>query len=75
LILRLRVAYIGAKFGSATITSCPSASRHRATHSLSVEASSTIRARARSPKTFVNAARVVAMRCSMNVPSSVRMQT
>jgi hypothetical protein len=37
-------------------------------------ASSTIRARARPSNTFVNAARVVAMRCSMNVPSSVRMQ-
>jgi hypothetical protein len=43
--LRVRVAYIGEKFGSATMTSWPKASRHRATHSLSVEASITIRAR------------------------------
>ena len=34
---------MGAKFGSATMTSCPSDSRHRATHSLSVEASITVR--------------------------------
>src|SRR6266542_2881956 len=43
--------YMGAKFGSATITSWPRPSRHRATHSLSVEASSTMRARGRSPST------------------------
>ena len=36
--LRLRCAYIGAKFGSATITSCPRSSKHYATHSLSVGA-------------------------------------
>ncbi|HEY5489670.1 MAG TPA: hypothetical protein VIK25_00645, partial [Gemmatimonadaceae bacterium] len=33
---RDRLAYIGAKFGSATITSWPSDSRWRATHSRSV---------------------------------------
>src|SRR5713226_6659479 len=37
--LRLRVAYMAAKFGSATTTSWPSSSRQRATHSLSVDAS------------------------------------
>jgi hypothetical protein len=46
LTFRVRVAYIGAKFGSAATTSWPKVSRHRATHSLSVEASSRIRARA-----------------------------
>ena len=40
-----------AKFGSATMTSWPSASRQRATHSLSVEASIRFRARAREPST------------------------
>src|SRR5215475_12640644 len=45
--LRVRVAYMGAKFGSATTTSWPSPSRHRATHSLSVEASRRMRAGAR----------------------------
>jgi hypothetical protein len=44
LTLRVRVAYMGAKVGSATMTSCPSASRQPATHSLSVEASTKIRA-------------------------------
>jgi len=41
----------GAKFGSATTTSCPNASRHRATDSLPVEASITIRACGRPPST------------------------
>jgi len=45
--LRVRVAYMGAKFGSATTTSWPTASKHRATHSLSVEASRRMRAGAR----------------------------
>ena len=45
--LRVRVAYMGAKFGSATMTAWPSASRHRATHSLSVEDSRRMRAGAR----------------------------
>ena len=48
--LRLRWAYMGAKFGSATMTSWPSASRHRATHSLSVDDSITICARGRAPE-------------------------
>jgi hypothetical protein len=38
--------------GSATITSWPSSSSHRATHSLSVDASIRIFARARSANTF-----------------------
>jgi hypothetical protein len=45
------VRYIGAKFGSATTTSWPNPSKHRATHSLSVDASSRIRARGRPPST------------------------
>ena len=49
--MRERVAYMGAKFGSATMTSWPRASRQRATHSLSVEASMRIRARGREPRT------------------------
>jgi hypothetical protein len=35
---------MGAKFGSAIMTSCPRTSRDRATHSLSVEASMSMRA-------------------------------
>src|ERR1700680_1105057 len=41
---------MGVKFGSATITSCPSVSRCCATHSLSVEASRRIRIRGRPPE-------------------------
>ena len=41
----------GATFGSATMASWPRASRHRAAHSLSVEASITIRPRGRDPST------------------------
>jgi glycine cleavage system aminomethyltransferase T len=46
LTLRERVADMGAKFGSATMTSWPRASKQRATHSLSVETSIRMRARA-----------------------------
>ena len=64
---RARIAPIGlelprpgrvlvAKFGSATITSWPSRSSQRATHSLSVEASRRMRARGRSPRTSANRA-------------------
>jgi len=72
---RERAAYIGANPGSATMTSWPNDSRWRATHSLSVEASSRIRARGRPPSTSVKRARVVAMRRSMSSPSLVRMQS
>jgi hypothetical protein len=47
-------AYIGAKLGPATMTSCPSASQHRATHSLSVAGSIRIRARGRWPGISAN---------------------
>jgi hypothetical protein len=47
---RLRCPYIAVKFGSATITSCPSVSRCCATHSLSVAASSRMRMRGRPQK-------------------------
>lgn len=53
---RLRVAYVAAKFGSATMTSSPRSSRHRATHSLSVDDSIRIRARARCPSQAANRA-------------------
>jgi hypothetical protein len=46
-----RGAYMGGKFGSATINSWPKASRHQTTHSLSVDASIRIRARGRAPST------------------------
>ena len=70
LTFRVRVAYIGAKFGSATTTSWPKASRHRATHSLSVEASTRIRARGRPPSTSANRWGSVRMRHSLNSPAS-----
>jgi len=69
-VRRERLAYIGALFGSATITSCPSDSRWRATHPLSVLASRRMRARGRPPSTAVNRYRLVAMRRSVLVPSS-----
>src|SRR5262245_13407965 len=47
----LHVAHIGAKFGSATITSCPSSSTHGVTYSLSVDTSISTRAFARFPHT------------------------
>src|SRR5437867_5776129 len=72
--LRVRVAYIGAKFGSATTTSWPNDSRHRATHSLSVEASIRIRARGRSPSTAAKRCGSVRIRCSISWPASVTMQ-
>jgi hypothetical protein len=56
--------------GSAMTTVCPSASRCRATHSLSVEASRRIRARGRDPRISVNRSRDVAIRRSINSPSS-----
>ena len=74
---RVRVAYIGAKFGSATMTSWPRASRHRATHSthsLSVEASITIRARGRDPSTAPKRSGSVRIRCSITSPPSARMK-
>jgi hypothetical protein len=43
LTFRVRVTYIGARFGSATTTSWPNPSGDRATHSVSVDASSRIR--------------------------------
>ena len=57
---------------SATMTSWPSASRQRATHSLSVEASITIRARGRVPSTASKRAGSVRMRRSMTSPPSAR---
>jgi hypothetical protein len=66
--------YIGPKFGSATITSCPRPSRHRATPSLSVEASTKMRARGRGPNTSANRSASVRTRRSISSPSSVRMQ-
>ena len=69
-----RVAYIGAKFGSATTTSWPKASRHRATHSLSVEASTRIRARGRPSNTSANRWGSVRMRRSITSPVSVSRQ-
>src|SRR5262245_25333569 len=54
---------MGAKFGSATMTSWPRASRPRATHSLSVEASITMRARGRVAST--------AAKCSGSVPDAL----
>src|SRR5216683_115209 len=71
---RLRVAYIAAKFGSATTTSCPSCSRQRATHSLSVDASMRIFVGALAPNTAANRSRCVRMRRSTISPLSVRMQ-
>ena len=60
------------KFGSATMTSWPSASR-RATHLLSVEASTTIRARGRVSRTASKRSGSVRMRRSMTSPPSARM--
>jgi len=73
LTLRVRVAYMGAKFGSATMTSWPRASRQRATHSLSVEASITMRARGRLSSTAAKRSGSVRMRCSMTSPPSAKM--
>jgi hypothetical protein len=60
--------------GSATITSWPSSSRQRATHSLSVDASISIRALGRAPKTSPRRTRSVTIRSSIRSPLSVRMQ-
>ncbi len=75
LVRRERLAYIGAQFGSATITSWPSDSRWRATHSLSVLASSRMRARGRAPNMSANRSRLVAIRRSVMVPSSPLMDS
>src|SRR5262249_12952988 len=57
------------------IPSCPSVSGCCATHSLSVAASSRMRARGRPPSSAVNRSRVVRMRCSrMTAPSASSMQ-
>jgi hypothetical protein len=72
---RVLIPYMGAKFGSATITSCPRSSRQRATHSLSVDASTSTFARGRPPSTAPNRSRVVAIRTSVTSPSGVRMHT
>src|SRR5687767_14020255 len=72
---RYREAYIGAKLGSATMTSWPRFFRWRATHSLFVLASRRIRARRRSPSTAVNRSRRVAIRRSWIVPSSLAMHS
>ena len=66
--LRVRVAYMGAKLGSATMTSWPSPSKQRATHSLSVEASIRIRAWGRWPSTAAKRSGSVRIRCSISSP-------
>jgi transposase InsO family protein len=71
-IFRVRVAYIGPKWGSAPTTSWPRPSRQRATPSLSVEASSRIRPRGRGPSTAAKRSRSVRMRCSMRSPPSAK---
>src|SRR5713101_6232746 len=48
--------------------------RQRATHSLSVEASTRIRARGRAPSTAAKRSGSVRIRCSMISPPSARMQ-
>ena len=65
---------MGTKLGSATMTSWPSCSRQRATHSLSVDASIRIRARGRGPRTAAKRSGSVRMRCSINSPPSARIQ-
>src|SRR5262249_34119300 len=73
---RLRLAYIGAKFGSATITSWPSPSTACATHSLSVDASSSTRAPPCAPSSAANRSRLVRPGASMSPrPPSSTMQT
>ena len=66
------VTALHAKIGEITLENdfWPSVSRWRATHSLSVLASSRMRARGRAPNTAVNRSRLVAMRRSVIVPSS-----
>jgi hypothetical protein len=53
----------------------PVCSTHRATHSLSVEASRRMRARGRSPRTAANRSGVVRIRRSITSPPSLRMQS
>ena len=60
---RRRVAYIGAKFGSATIISCLRHSSYRVTHSLSVLASTRMRARSSPPSTAEKS-----LACARQVP-------
>ena len=71
--LRVRVAYMGVQFGSATTTSWPRASRQRATHSLLVDASITIGSRDWVPSTAAKRSGSVRMRCSITSPPSARM--
>ena len=68
------MAYIGAKFGSATITSWPRLSRCCATHSLSVEASTRMRAGVLPANTSSKLALVDLMRRSVSSPPSLRAQ-
>ncbi len=75
LVRRERLAYIGPSFGSATMTSWPSDSTWRATHSRSVLASSRMRASGRSPSTAVHRSRLVAIRRAVIVPSSAVMHS
>src|SRR6266508_4736666 len=66
--LRVRVAYMGAKFGSATITLWPSPSRHRATHSLSVADPRRFRAGGRAPSASAKCRGSVRIRRSISSP-------
>jgi hypothetical protein len=70
----LRVAYIGAKFGSAAMTPWPSPSRCCATHSLSADASTRMRAAAQPASKSSKLALVDLMRRSVSSPPSERMQ-
>jgi hypothetical protein len=72
---RSRLADIGAKFGSPTTNSCPSPSRQRATHSLSVDAPTRIRALGRLPTNSAELFRSVRIRCSSTSPFRVMTHT